>query len=258
MKIPKILGHIWIGPHPAPSQWLNTWKEKHPDWTYRLYDNDFLQSFNFRNKNLIDTYIHLELYAGATDLMRYEILYEFGGFIPEADSICYLNTEELFTKPQAYTVYENEFLRGKLVSPILACEPKNIFVKQLIDELSQLDPQDLGEPWKTTGNLFVAKMIEKYNPDITIFPSHYFIPVHFDGMVYTGSDKIYCQQLFGTTRTAYQAKKQKQNFIQKFRSRSERARKRDIAKQREQLFQKQTLKHLENFNIDFSTRNKSS
>ena len=206
VKIPKKLGHIWIGNKPAPYEWLDTWKKHHNDWEYKLYDNEFYESFDFKTRHLIDYYLKLELYAGAADLIRYETLYHFGGFIPEADSFCYHNTDELFTKKCAYTVYENEFLRGNLVSPVYACEPKNKFVGALIDELMKLTPDDLDDPWKTTGNLFMAKMIEKYQPDIVIFPSHYFIPVHFEGLVYSGNGKIYAKQLFGSTRNVYPPK----------------------------------------------------
>lgn len=220
MKIPKKMAHIWIGPLNPPVEWMNTWKEKHADWEYTLYDNNFLKSFSFKNKKLIEKYYELGLYAGAADLMRYEILYEFGGCIAEADSICYENIEELFDKECAYTVYENEFVRGKLVSPILACEPKNEFVGQLINELNSLSLDELDDPWISTGNLFVAKMIEKYNPNITIFPSHYFIPVHYVGLVYEGNDKVYAKQLFGSTNYSYT--KPKTNFIQKLLTRAER------------------------------------
>lgn len=225
IKIPKKIGHIWVGNEPAPEDWMDTWKNHHKDWEYTLYDNDFYMSFNFKTRHLIDRYLALGMYAGASDLMRYEILYHFGGFIPEADSICYCNTDELFIKTCAYTVYENEFLRGKLVSPIYACEPQNKFVGSLIEELLKLSPDDLGPAWKTTGNLFVAKMIEKYQPDITIFPSYYFIPVHFEGMVYSGNGKVYAKQLFGSTRGAYP--KKNSNWIvrkiYKFKTKKKRA-----------------------------------
>jgi mannosyltransferase OCH1-like enzyme len=201
--IPKRLGHIWIGPRSAPEHWLQSWRDHHPDWVYTLYDNEFLTSFPFVNRRLIDEYIKRGEFAGAADLMRYEILYEFGGFIPEADTLCLANTDELFLEAKAFTVYENEKVRPGLVSPILACEPNNGFVRLLIEELSQFSPYELGQPWKTTGNRFVAQMIDKYQPDITIFPSHYFIPEHFSGENYKGNGKIYCHQMFGTTTHAY-------------------------------------------------------
>ncbi len=54
--IPKRLGHIWIGPKPAPMTWMQTWPELHPDWEYTIYDNDFLCSYPFRLRAHINEY----------------------------------------------------------------------------------------------------------------------------------------------------------------------------------------------------------
>lgn len=202
--IPKKLGHIWIGPRSVPEEWLKSWIDHHPDWDYTLYDNEFLSSFPFKNRDLIDEYIKRGQFAGAADLMRYEILYEFGGFIPGADTLCVANTDKLFLESKAYTVYENEKVRPGLVSPILACERRNSFVGLLIEELSKLSPYEIGQPWKTTGNRFVAQMIQQHKPDIVIYPSHYFIPEHFTGESYKGNGQVYCHQMFGSTTNVYQ------------------------------------------------------
>lgn len=203
--IPRRLSHIWIGPNPAPLDWMATWRQKHPDWDYTLYDNAYLEGTTFRNQPLIDFYMEAGLYAGVADLMRYEILHRVGGFMAPADAICRHPVDELFPAARAYTVYENEFVRGKLVSPILACEPGNPFVGKLIDRLAELRPDDLIDPWMSTGNLFVAEMIEMHGGDVHVFPSHTFIPVHTSGRVYDGPDKVYAYQLFGSTRGAYAA-----------------------------------------------------
>jgi len=142
-------------------------------------------------------------FAGAADLIRYEMLFESGGFIAAADSVCMRNTDELWTRSCEYTVHENEFLRGKLVSPILASNPKNPFVGDLIDQFGNLQPDEIGSPWMTTGNLFVAQMIKTRNPDIEIFPSHFFIPVYYSGVKYEGEGPVYAHQLFGSTRRTY-------------------------------------------------------
>jgi len=34
MPIPKILHQIWIGPKPAPTNLMHSWKDKHPDFEY--------------------------------------------------------------------------------------------------------------------------------------------------------------------------------------------------------------------------------
>ena len=124
--------------------------------------------------------------------------------MPKGPLVLHLKLEpKLWTRAQAYTVYESEFMRGKLVSPILACNPGNDFVAALIARLNEVPVSQLDKPWITTGNYFVAQMIEELKPDITVFPSHYFIPKHYTGHTYTGDGPVYCQQLFGETTKAY-------------------------------------------------------
>ena len=207
MKIPKKLGHIWIGPKEAPIEWMQTWIDKHPTWDYQLYDNKYLANHHFQTRAQIDEYLRRGWYAGAADLMRYEILFQHGGFLAEADSICLNPIDDLLQDGNTlYTVYENEFLRGKLVSPIMAAVPGHPFVKELIDRLSQVSPRDLDHPWKQTGNFFVAELIEELEPEITIWPSYTLIPEHFAGRKYRGTEKVYARQLFGETNKSYKYK----------------------------------------------------
>ncbi|MCX8510086.1 MAG: glycosyltransferase, partial [Rhodobacteraceae bacterium] len=123
--IPHKIGHIWIGPHTAPTEWMESWRVAHPGWTYQLFDNDYLLGRQFRNQRLINEYFRRKKYAGVSDLMRYEILYEQGGFLPEADSICLHPVDTLFTEARAYSVYEFPQGRTGMFSPFLACEPEN-------------------------------------------------------------------------------------------------------------------------------------
>jgi mannosyltransferase OCH1-like enzyme len=204
MNIPRNLGHIWIGPKVAPEDWMQTWVDKHPEWNYTRYGNDFLRDGKFKTQPQIDEYMKRGWYAGAADLLRYEILYEHGGYIAGADSICVQPIDDLFEDwGELYTVYENEFLRGQLVAPIVAAAPNHPFLKEIIDRLSKIPPQQLDQPWRQTGNLFVAELIEELRPEIVIWPSHTLIPEHFLGRKYTGSGKVYAHQKFGETTGAY-------------------------------------------------------
>lgn len=201
VKIPKKMSHIWIGPRPAPADWMKTWRDHHPDWEYTLFDNDYLAMRKFRTQAQINEYLKRGKYAGVADLMRLEILLEQGGFMPGADSICLRNMDHLFSEECAYTVYENELVRGRLVSPIQAAEPGNPFVERLIQALCRVDPADLEDPWVSTGNLFLAKKIEEISPKIIIFPSHFTIPLHYSGVCYEGGGDVYALQMFGSTNT---------------------------------------------------------
>lgn len=208
MNIPNTLWHIWIGPKSPPTKWMNTWSEKHPSWNYKIIDNQFFQDKKFYNQHLIDEYMNRSFYNGVSDLIRYEILYEFGGFMPPADAICLENTEELWTEEldYCYTVYENETIRPGFVSPIYAANKNNKFLEILINDLHSLKPHQLkNKVFQSTGNEYVAKMIKKYNPKIKIFSSHYFIPTHYTELNkrYNGNEKIYADQFWGSTLNKY-------------------------------------------------------
>ena len=86
MNIEKKMTHIWIGPNPAPLKWMNTWPEKHPDWEYSVFTDEMLHKRKWYNQHLIEEYYRRHCWAGVADLIRYELIYERGGFWPEADS----------------------------------------------------------------------------------------------------------------------------------------------------------------------------
>lgn len=206
MKIVNNMIHIWVGPKAPPARWMNTWKEKHPKWNYWVFTDDMLHERidAFTNSQLIKEYYSRGKYNGVADLVRYELLYEIGGFLPPADSVCLHNTEELFCSPEdyCYSVYESERFRPGFVSPIMASNPGNEFVKILIDTLSELKPNQLrNEVWKSTGNEWLSYMIPKHNPKITIWPSYTLIPKHYEkkSVRYTGEGKIYADQFWGST-----------------------------------------------------------
>lgn len=204
--IPKRLGHIWIGPKYAPTEWMQTWRDKHPDWDYTLYDNDVLTGRTWRNQPLIAEYFRRRQYAGVSDLMRYEILYEEGGFLPEADSVCLRPCDELFDRACAYTVYENEERKPGNCSPLLASDEGNHFAHRLVVSIKRrFTPETLQQPWKSVGNRYMRLAIARMTPDIVIFPSHYFVPQFKNEPRYSGDGPIYADQKWGTTLGHYKS-----------------------------------------------------
>ena len=202
-KIEKHIYQIWVGDAKPPLKWMQTWKDKNPDWEYTLIDNEFVKNFNFKNKKHIDYYWERKIWHGVADLIRYEVLYEFGGFMPGADSTCLESIDDLFEDGmEAYACYENEKVRPGLVTPLYACTKGNEFAKLLIDGL--YEKTEMGMPWQTTGNLYMQQMIEKYHPGtLKLLPSYTFNPVHYSGEAYKGDGKIYAVQHWGTTTNSY-------------------------------------------------------
>lgn len=204
MNIEKKITQIWIGPKAPPLKWMNTWKEKHPDWEYEIFTDQMLHDRKWMNQHLIEHYYNTRKYAGVSDLIRYELLLERGGFFPEADMECLENTDELWTAEphKAYTCYENETYRPNFVQPILACNPGNMFVRMLVETLHQLPASQLApEPFRSTGNMFLSRLIHDNMYHLKIFPSHYFIPTFYvrEAKRYDGDDKVFAEHHWGST-----------------------------------------------------------
>lgn len=194
------LHHIWVGPLRPPTECMDSWKSL--GWDYTLCGNEDIKSFGFKNYESIQYYLKNGMYHGVADLMRYEILYRYGGFMPGVDCELISSAEEMeeLLCCELITVYENETARPGLVSPILGATKGHPFLKLIIDNLYELKPT--GEPWKLTGNAFIQKMIELHNPKVNIVPSNYLIGVHFCGCPGVG-DKTYAKQHWGRTKKLY-------------------------------------------------------
>ena len=214
--IPRRIGHIWIGPRPAPTQWMQSWREAHPDLEYRVYDNDFLLSRRFRNQALLVHYFERREYAGVADIMRYEILFEEGGMLPEADSVCVAPIYPLLEEDRPWTCYEIDpaicdthgMPRKKgLLQPIFASPKAHPVLNAVIEHIAATPiTADLPTPWKVTGNFMLRDLFRK-RPDLArqmkIFPAHYFNPEHYRGPKYAGPGPVYARQLWGTTTQGY-------------------------------------------------------
>jgi hypothetical protein len=205
VTIPKIIHQLWVGPNPPPLKWMDTWREKHPTWQYRLWGNDEIRGAHWVNQKHLDYYWQRKIWHGVSDVCTYEILYYNGGFMVGADAICLNPIDELFYNDyDSYSVYEHETMRPGLISPLHACKKGSLFAKELIDGLRRKDT--VGEPWKTTGNAYMGEMFRKTKAKVKIFPSHYFNRPHFaDGKEYDGPDKIYARQMWGSTTRCYTA-----------------------------------------------------
>ena len=214
--IPRRIGHIWIGPRPAPVQWMQTWRDAHPGMEYQVYGNDFLLSRRFRNQALLVHYFERREYAGVADILRYEILFEDGGVLPEADSICVTPIDPLLDEGRPWTCFEIDpaicdqhgMPRKKgLLCPILASPKAHPVLDALIDHIAATPiTPDLPTPWKVTGNYMLRAFFRKRPQlarQITVFPAHYFVPEHYRGPKYAGPGPIYARQLWGTTTQGY-------------------------------------------------------
>jgi len=198
--IPKQIHQLWVGPKPPPLKWMQTWRDKNPDFLYRLWTEKEILEEKWINQDLINYYYEHEIWHGVKDVCQYEILYNYGGVFIDADTECIFPISGLFSDQfDSYSYYENEESRPGYIQPLLAAVQGSKFAKELIEGLKHVDLNKDSEPWRITGNKYVGEMYKKTIQNVKIFPSHYFNPDHFSGVNYIGDDKIYARHHYGST-----------------------------------------------------------
>ena len=208
MPIPKIIHQIWIGPKPRPTKFMDTFRDKHPDFEYILWTEEEMERRGFKLENQI-AYNRMTEWCGKADILRWELLYRYGGIYQDADSVCLEPFDDTFLSKNAFAAFENEIARQGLVAVgTMGFPAKHPLCRAAIDWILNNDscPQTTGlRAWATTGPVLLTNLLNsgKY-PDFSVFPSHCFIPNHFTGVNYTGHKKVYCYQEWGSTKQNYE------------------------------------------------------
>jgi hypothetical protein len=206
--IPKIIHQLWIGSKPAPTNHMDTWKNKNPDFEYIRWNESELiaRNMTIECQERVDEMVEIN---GKADIIRWEILYKYGGVFLDADSICIEPIDDTLMNCKYFAGWEQEQLRkGLIATGTMGFPPKHPLVKDAIDWIKAncVDIHKIGlMAWQTVGPGLLTRMYNtgKYT-DMTIFPSYTFLPIHCTGAEYKGHGKIYAYQEWGSTKQNYE------------------------------------------------------
>ena len=203
--IPKLIHFIWVGNEAkCPDNCMESWRALNPGWEFRVWGNAELNGLPWVNSKHMTAMYDREL-NGVADMMRWEILHTHGGIVVDADSIALRPLDDHLLDCEAFACWENEIVRPGLIAAVyFGSVAGNPFVKQIIDDIAAEPSVTHDTAWKTVGPLRLTEAYRTYGySKLRIYPSHYFIPKHFSGAAYDGSDPVYAHQLWGSTRASY-------------------------------------------------------
>lgn len=195
MKIPKIIHQVYedpAGPSNILLEMSMTWKKKHPQWEYRFWDKTAMDRFvNDLYPDLSFIYKSLPFNIQRWDMIRYLILYEYGGLYVDMDYECIEPLDVLFCDSSCYMGLEpvgntptNSYHSYIVGNALMASVPKHKYIKMIIDEIRQKGTYIFSENktyqvLESTGPLMTTRVYNSYptKEDITLLPADLIAPL---------------------------------------------------------------------------------
>lgn len=181
IKIEKIIHQIWLG-SPFPDKYKKfqeSWITNHPDWQYKLWTDKEVKDIVLENREL---YNKARNYGEKSDILRYEILYKFGGLYIDTDFEC--------LKPLDILHYYYDFYIGiqpldtsivQLGIGLIGAKAGHPILKEAINALKTSTSVQIVSK---TGPIFFTKLfwhnILKFPGINTALPASYFYPCGYN------------------------------------------------------------------------------
>ncbi len=166
-------------------------KSRNPEWNYRFYDNEAIESFvsEHYGRKVLDAYLKIDPSYGAAraDLFRYLVMYRIGGVYLDIKSRFLVPIDDVIAGDEGYIIsqwsnkkgekYEGFGLKpevahvagGELQQWHIIAAPGHPFLRVLL--LSILDDIERYRPWRHgTGKVGVMRLTGPLAYTLTIMP----------------------------------------------------------------------------------------
>ena len=207
--IPKIIHQVWSNiEEPLPDFFrglMETWKEHHPDWEYILWDNDKMNGFiqEYYPEYWIP-YNSAKYNIQKWDIIRYFILYHYGGMYADVDYECLDSLEPLlednkgcyFSGGPAYCDDSLDW-KSNFNNSLMLSVPQHRFIQLIIESafremtIKRNHQNKFIEVLSTTGPMLLTRLY-KTSPDkddICIIPPNLVTPLNYrDVEIYMSGD----------------------------------------------------------------------
>lgn len=227
--IPKELHFIWVGPHELPQRYLDnitTWHQANPDYNITLWvDRERNIPYSYINVKDIET-IGLKLkrrynksatFAEKSNIIRYEVLNNYGGIYSDIDVVCHksfdplVNAYEFFIGMEdVWPMVENHYL--KTCNAVVGSKPHHPIWPTVIKKIDKNWKknsdfvQKLSMDWVLNDYLKLIRSFKRSSLPFTDTVLHYhaeksvIVPPNYFGMRGTPPQKgIYCTHLYDGT-----------------------------------------------------------
>jgi mannosyltransferase OCH1-like enzyme len=184
MKIPKIIHYCWFGPKPMPElelKCIESWQLFLPRYKLMFWNEE---TFNINQHEFAKQAYENKYYAFVSDLVRTQVLFEYGGIYLDTDLEVFSGFEKLIMNDEVILGFENKSFIG---TAMMASIPNHkifldfanyyrdlSFISKKGDVQITANPSILAEILKQYDIVFNGK--EQFASGIHIYSRDYFYP----------------------------------------------------------------------------------
>jgi mannosyltransferase OCH1-like enzyme len=183
-KIPKKIHLVWLGSQ-LPEKFFKLKKiiyDLNPD--YEIFEwNDNNLPFELSNQKLFN---ESKNYAAKSDILRYELLYNFGGVYMDYDFLQVKKFDDLLNFD---IVYGSDQRPNEFWNSIILSSPKNLFFKKVVENLKDVRPfgeKDINRIMDECGGTYLQKILKSEDwstLEIKQLVGEYFYPLKYEKFI---------------------------------------------------------------------------
>ncbi|CAF2890482.1 unnamed protein product [Rotaria sp. Silwood2] len=183
--IPRVFHFIWLNNNSVPDatqQYIDLWKTFHPNWEILIWTHETIANRNLSLHNQKRFQNSVQSLRQASDILRYEILYQYGGIYIDVDFEPLKNIEPLLHGVEAFVAYESDYF---ICNGILGAIPGHDLTQRLITGLeTNLALFENGTVNQQTGPYYITRQVKDMQQEqkttmkdgFQIFAPHIFFP----------------------------------------------------------------------------------
>lgn len=180
--IPKIIHCIWVGPKTPPlifKKCLESVKKYHPGWECKVWTDKEVAQLKLYNQEFYDQTTN---YAEKADILRYELLYLFGGVYLDVDFICLQPLDLLVHTYDFFTCLCPCDVKEIINNAVIGSAPKHPIVKDCIKRVKDdwLAPTILERVGPTHFTKSFYRIARQSKGRVIALPKSFFYPLNYE------------------------------------------------------------------------------
>lgn len=159
--IPKTIHYVWLG-DTMPSElteYVSTWKALLPDYSFVRWSMD-----NWKNEKeypFVKKCLENQMYAHASDVIRMDVLYSYGGIYLDTDVSLHQSFDSLLESP----LFIGRIYRNLLGTAVIGSEKNNRVIGEILEMYKHLTIEDVlsGNRFDTNNSTLTYFFLDQYS-----------------------------------------------------------------------------------------------